>query len=156
MGFEIEMRLENENAFATLGFVASKAMDGNSTAKLDYNMADPNGYGGISYYRLKQLDRDGRGFHSLIKAVKGMGETSVSVLLWPNPNKGQFSIRLDGVNGTRTAFITDVSGKNVRTLQLKSSQQINVQGLSAGTYVLKVLDAFGEGEHFREKILVVR
>jgi hypothetical protein len=155
-GFEIERRLENESMFATIGFAASKAVDGNSASELKYSLVDANGYGGITYYRLKQLDRDGLSFYSLIKAVRGMGETSVSVLLWPNPAKGQFSIRLDGANGAKDAFITDVSGKIVRTLRILNRQQVNVNGLAAGTYILRVKDAFGEGQHFVEKVSVVR
>lgn len=155
-GFEIERRLDNESIFSNMGFVASKAVDGNSTMELKYNLVDANGYGGISYYRLRQLDRDGRSFYSLIKAVRGLGETSVSVLLWPNPAKGQFSIRLDGADGPKDAFITDISGKVIRTLRIINRQQVNVNGLSAGTYVLRVKDAFGEGQHFVEKVLVVR
>lgn len=155
-GFEIERRLENETSFTTLGFIASKAVDGNSTSKLDYAMVDPNGYGGISYYRLKQIDRDNRAFHSLIKAVKGMGETSVSVLLWPNPARGQFSIRIDGASGIKDAFITDASGKTLRRLKLDNSEQVNIHGLPAGTYILTVMNAFGNGEHFREKVIVIK
>jgi Secretion system C-terminal sorting domain len=155
-GFEIERRLEKESSFTTMGFTASKAADGNSTSKLDYTMVDPNGYGGISYYRLKQVDRDGRAFHSLIKAVKGIGETSVSVLLWPNPAKGQFSIRLDGAQGIKEAFITDASGKTLRRLHIGNNEQVNIQGLPAGTYILTVLNAFGDKEHFREKVIVIK
>ena len=155
-GFEIERRLENENTFTTLGFIGSKAIDGNSSGRLQYNLVDPNGYGGISYYRLKQLDRDGRSAYSLIKAVKGTGETSVSVLLWPNPAKGQFSIRVDGADGIKDAFITNPSGQTIRSIRLRNNEQVNVQGLPAGNYVLTVLHAFGQGEHFVEKIIVVR
>lgn len=155
-GFEIERRLDNESVFSPMGFVSTKTVDGNSTIELKYNLVDANGYGGISYYRLKQLDRDGRSFYSLIKAVRGLGETSVSVLLWPNPAKGQFSIRLDGADGAKDAFITDISGKTIRTLRIGNRQQVNVHGLSAGTYILKIKDAFGEGQHFTEKVLVIR
>jgi hypothetical protein len=155
-GFEIERRLDNEPVFSPTGFVLSKTVDGNSAIPLKYDLVDANGYGGISYYRLKQLDRDGRSFYSLIKAVRGTGQTSVSVLLWPNPAKGQFSIRMDGANGTKDAFITEVSGKPIRTLRIANRQQVNIHGLAAGTYILKVKDAFGEGEHFTEKVLVVK
>ncbi len=155
-GFEIERRLENETTFATLGFVGTKATDGNSSARLQYYLVDPNGYGGISYYRLKQVDRDGRSAYSLIKAVKGTGETSVSVLLWPNPARGQFSIRIDGANEVKDAFITNTAGQTIRSIRLTNNEQVNVQGLSAGSYILTVMHAFGQREHFVEKIIVVR
>ena len=85
-----------------------------------------------------------------------MGETSVSVLLWPNPARGQFSIRLDGASGIKDAFITDASGKTLRRLKLDNSEQVNIHGLPAGTYILTVMNAFGNGEHFREKVIVIK
>lgn len=155
-GFEVERRLEHETAFVTLRFVPTKAMDGNSSSRLQYSMVDPNGYGGISYYRLKQLDKNGRGAHSLIKAVKGMGETSVSVLLWPNPARGQFSVRMDGATGIKDAFITDASGKILRAMRLGNNEQVHVQGLPAGSYMLTILHAFGPGAHFAEQVVVIK
>jgi len=154
-GFYLERRLENESSFLTIGFVASEAMDGNSTNKLDYSYTDANENTGISYYRLKQVDLDNHCAYTLIKAVKGSGTTAVSILLWPNPNNGQFSILLNGGNQKRSVYITDISGKSVQHLYINSGEAVTVHGLAAGTYIISIPDAFGEGGHFSEKVIVI-
>jgi len=156
LGFDVERRLDGESVFTTIGFAPTKALNGNSTSQIDYSYTDANGYSGISYYRLKQIDRDTRYTYTHIKAVKGMGETQVSVLLFPNPNYGQFSIRLDGVNRSFDAYITDMSGKVVKQIRLTNNNSINISGLTSGTYLIKIPDVFGAGESFTEKVLVIK
>jgi hypothetical protein len=153
-GFEVERRLEIEAIFAVKGFVGTKATYGNSSLPIDYSFTDGNSYNGISYYRLKQVDLDNRAYYSMIKAVKG--ESTVNVLIWPNPNEGQFSIRLDGISGQKEASIIDLNGKTVQKIAVKGQQQVNIRNLPVGTYVLIIPDAFGAGEHFKEKVMVVR
>lgn len=155
-GFFVERRLENEPAFTSKGFVPSVATDGNSNDKLNYRYTDANGFGGITYYRLKQVDLDDQAHYSLIKAVSGMGETTVSVMIWPNPSQGQFSIKIDGVTDAKEAVITDITGKTVQRLLIQGQKQVNVNGLSIGSYILSIPNAFGKGGHFTEKIMVVR
>jgi len=155
-GFAIEHRTENETSFSEAGFVNSKAPGGNSNTSLNYDFTDNNGYSGITYYRLKQTDLDDRGYYSVIKAVKGLNGNAVSVLLWPNPNQGQFSIKIDGNNGKKDAIITDLQGRNIKRIEINGNQQINISGLSAGTYILTIPNAFGSNENFKEKILVIR
>jgi Secretion system C-terminal sorting domain len=155
-GFDVERRLDGDPVFVKIGFAPTKALDGNSTTTLDYNFTDANGYSGVSYYRLKQIDKDFRGTYTLIKAVRGMGDTQVSVLLYPNPNYGQFTIRLDGVTKTYDATITDMGGKLVKQLKLGNNNNVNITGLSAGTYIIRIPDVFGEGESFTEKVMIVK
>ena len=152
-GFEIERRLDFETEFTPRGFVNSRALNGNSSDVLHYAYPDENDYSNITYYRLRQLDIDGRASYSAIKAVKGV--YSVDVSIFPNPSKGQFSILLKGARSQKEAFIMDISGKIVRKLFIPGNRQLNVSNLNAGTYVLIIPNAFGEGADFREKIIVV-
>ncbi len=154
--FGIERRLENETSFSASGFINSKAVSGNSSSTLAYDFTDINSYAGITYYRIKQTDLDGRSYYSLIKAVKGLGENAVSVLLWPNPNKGQFSIKIDGNTSRKEAMITDLQGRLIRKINIYDNQQVNVNNLTAGAYILIIPDAFGQNENFKEKIVVAR
>jgi hypothetical protein len=155
-GFAIERRTENENAFTKTGFINSKAPGGNSSSALHYDYTDNNGYSGISYYRLKQTDLDNREYYSVIKAVKGLNGNGVSVLLWPNPNKGQFSIKIDGNNGQKEAIVTDLQGRTMKKVIINGNQQVNVYDLPAGAYILTIPGAFGNNENFKEKILVIK
>ncbi len=59
-GFYVERRDNNESNWSDLGFVASKASNGNSVTSLKYNFNDANVAAGNSYsYRLRQVDLDG-------------------------------------------------------------------------------------------------
>lgn len=156
LGFDVERRLDGELTFMKIGFTPTKAINGNSSSSISYNFTDANGFSGISYYRLKQIDLDNRFVYTHIKAVKGLGETQVSVLLYPNPNYGQFTIRLDGVKEPCEAIISDLSGKIVKKLKLFNNNSISITGLSAGTYIIRIPDVFGAGESFSEKVVVVR
>lgn len=155
-GFEVERRWQSETQFKVIGFASSLAPGGASSQLLRYQYADANPYHGVTYYRLKQVDLDNRGTYSLIKAVNGTGQGSVTVLMWPNPNKGQFSIRIDGNTKRLPATITDINGRVVQQLSIYENTPVNVNGLSAGTYIVSIPDAFGPGESFREKVLVIR
>jgi hypothetical protein len=155
-GFEIERRPENETAFTTTGFVNSSAVNGNSDITLSYTFIDNDSYAGVTYYRLKQTDLNGSGYYSLIKAVNGLNGSSVSVMLWPNPSKGQFSIKIDGSTGNKEIIITDLQGKNIKQITITGNQQVNVDGLAAGAYLITIPNAMGQNENFRQKIVVIK
>jgi|GEM_PF-4643823 len=59
---------------------------GNSTGLLTYQHTDANPMDGLSYYRLKQTDLDGKFSYSQVKSVNtGTGTTSRTVSIFPNP-----------------------------------------------------------------------
>ncbi|HEY4205832.1 MAG TPA: T9SS type A sorting domain-containing protein, partial [Puia sp.] len=155
-GFDVEKRLDKETSFSFTAFVPSAAPGGNSNIVLDYDYTDANDYAGITYYRLKQTDLDGRYTYTLIQAVAGSGSTGVSVVLYPNPSQGQFSIRMDGGAGSHDVRIIDVKGAVIKTMRLQANTPLPVSGLSSGSYIVQIPDAFGPGKTFAQKILVVR
>ena len=71
--------------------VGSVAAAGNSTSLQRYQLTDPAPAAGISYYRLKQEDADGRISYSTIALVNINGE-EVVVLLFPNPVQHQATV----------------------------------------------------------------
>ncbi len=155
-GFDVERRWQSETAFRSIGFVPSLTAGGNSNLLLHYQYADANPYSGVTYYRLKQTDFDNRANYTLIKAVKGTGQGGVTVLMWPNPNKGQFSIRIDGNTKRLPAIITDINGRVIQQVSINENTPTTIYGLSAGTYIVNIPNAFGSREDFREKVLVIK
>jgi len=156
-GFDVERRLDTDTAFSFSGTVPSGAPGGNSSTVLNYSYTDANDYTGISYYRLKQTDLDGHYTYSLIKAVTGIGGASgISVLLYPNPNHGQFTIRIDGTFDTHYVRIIDEKGAIIKNMLLKGNTSLSVTGLRPGAYIVQIPDAFGRGQSFAEKVLVVQ
>jgi hypothetical protein len=88
--------------------------------------------------------------------VKGTGDQAVTVLIWPNPNRGQFSIRVGGNAQPVQAFIADMNGRIVQRMTIRQNEDVTINGLSAGTYIIRIPDAFGRGEAFSEKVMVVK
>lgn len=155
-GFELERRYDREAHFSVTGFVPSRMLNGTVSGLQTYMFTDANPYQGVSYYRVKALSRSGQAVFTQIKAVKGWGDAAVTVTVFPNPNIGQFSIRLQADNQTYDAFLSDLNGKLVRRFRLNGTTTHTVTDLSAGTYLLKVADVFGPGQSFVEKIIVTR
>ncbi|WP_431216124.1 T9SS type A sorting domain-containing protein [Puia sp. P3] len=155
-GFDIEKRPDNDSSFTFAGFVPSAAQDGNSNAPLHYTYTDANNYKGITYYRLKQTDLDNRYNYTAIRAVSGSGQSGVSILLYPNPSQGQFSIRMDGSTETYEVRIVDGKGAVIKNRQLHGNTPLQVTGMPPGAYVVQILNAFGRGAAFAQKIVVVK
>lgn len=68
---------------------------GTSKHLLNYSTIDPQPYRGISYYRLKQTDFDGKYTYSKAVAVKFDEQKKLSFNVFPNPSDGS-SIQLVG------------------------------------------------------------
>lgn len=153
-GFGVERKLENETSFSLMGFVNSEAQNGNSSIALNYTFTDANTYKGTSYYRLRQTGTDGKNIYSPVKVVNGWGGANVSVQVWPNPAKDFFTIKMDGITGSREAVLTDMFGRNIRKLNITSGQQITVQNLTTGVYIFTIVNAFGQKENFKQKVVV--
>jgi hypothetical protein len=153
-GFDLERRLDNQTEFVKQAFVPSLALNGNSSSLLRYIFKDPNSFSGTSYYRLKQWDYDNRSTYSFIKAVNGLSDASVSLVVFPNPNNGQFKIILKDAGTGVQASITDMSGRLIRRVSLKNDEPVVISNLLPGLYNVTIPDAFGLGRSFSEKVMV--
>ena len=125
-GFEIQVS-ENAQTFKSISFVEGK---GNTTTVSSYQLAVSNP--DDAYYRLKQMDFDGKFSYSPIVFVEGM-ETLV---VYPNPNNGTFKV----VRGTQTtADKLDLPARllNTQGIEVWRGVQTEVKtNLPAGMYFL--------------------
>ena len=62
-----------------------KHTNGNSNSPLTYVLTDFNNSKGISQYRLRQVDIDGKQAYSMIRSVRGEGQKS-NTIIYPNPS----------------------------------------------------------------------
>ncbi len=93
-GFSIERSADGRN-FSTLSYVASKAENGNSTNTINYSFNDVRTLSGNNYYRLKQVDKDGRATYSSIVLIKGDKVRAIMITgLYPNPAKSEVNYRV--------------------------------------------------------------
>lgn len=83
-GFKVQ-RSADGIIFTDLHFIGSQSANGNSAQKLTYTFSDGSPIPGISYYRLKQIDINGREtFSQVIKLQKNL-KLSGSLMVFPNP-----------------------------------------------------------------------
>jgi hypothetical protein len=147
--FSLERSLDGTN-FSELTIINSKALNGNSNAVLNYDFTDVKPIVGKNYYRLKQVDKDGKFSYSQIVLLKGSKLNGVSVsAVYPNPAKDNVSIVFNAELATRVNIaIVDVAGKIVQQKQAtlnngQTSYISDISTLRAGNYIIKVTDLSG-------------
>jgi hypothetical protein len=151
-GFYIERMLSN-GGWQQITFVASQASNGNSNSPLTYTLTDFNNTKGISQYRLRQVDIDGKQSYSQIRSVRGEGQKS-NTIIYPNPSgDGKVNIVFEGTNTTRDVSLMDVSGKTLKQWKGVTNNNIHIDNLNAGFYTVRIVNA-ETGEQTVEKFIV--
>jgi hypothetical protein len=145
-GFEVQVSTDS-TSFRPLGFVAPAAAS-SSTAH-NYTFLDPEaGLPGRRYYRLRQLDLDGRERFSAVRALTIRPDAASAEVLSATPNPFSTSLTLHlnlPAAGPATLRLTDARGRLVRAQDLgplpAGPSQVVLDQLSdlpAGLYVLRV------------------
>jgi hypothetical protein len=144
-GFELE-RSADAVTFSSISRINSKGNNGNSSAALQYNYTDAIPLKGANYYRLKQIDRDGKTAYSSIVNLKGEKVNNLELnVLYPNPATSLLNLSVATPDSRKvTILVTDLAGRTVLTevKQLVSGDnniQVPVNKLSSGTYLVKIL-----------------
>jgi hypothetical protein len=127
-GFEIE-RSKDGVEYEMIGFV-----DGNGDTKEDktYHFTDTKPFA-MAYYRLKQIDYDGKFEYSKIISVKSDGAI---VRIYPNPAREYLTI--SGINRKQKFSIVDQNGRVVLEGLAGEKEQIDIVNLGTGRYVVRV------------------
>jgi hypothetical protein len=148
-GFEVERSLDGTN-FSSIGFVASKAVNGTGNANLTYSLNDSRITASASYYyRLKQVDKDGRFRYYNVVLVKGTAVQLELVKVYPNPVTSQLNIAVSSpAAGTITLLLSDATGRVVLQKSAAVSigttvVELGVSRLAQGVYFLKAICADG-------------
>lgn len=143
-GFEL-LRSADGIQFEKIAFIATKAENGNSNQTLNYQFKDQSPLQANNYYRLKQIDKDGRTSLSSIVLLKSAKTRRLEIVsVYPNPVKDNLTILLGNDKSEKaTISITDYSGKTLiqQAVQLTNGTQtlqINTSTLSNKTYLLVV------------------
>ena len=132
--FEVQRSIDATN-FETI--LSVKAI-GNSSITESYSAIDNKPTRGINFYRLKQVDSDGRFTYSPVVTVK-FG-TGISPLVYPNPVSSVFTA-VPGSELIREIVIYSVEGRAVQFAIGNSTEEemkVNISLLPKGVYFLKV------------------
>ena len=144
-GFELQRSVDGKN-FSAITFVASKAANGNSNTNLTYSFADTKTLAGNNYYRLKQIDNDGKVSYSPVVLLKGdKANTLTLTMVYPNPAKDKLNVVIASPKADQlTLIVSDVAGKIVRHQKVNAvvgdnNFEVNVQSLTSGNYIIKAI-----------------
>ncbi len=109
--FEVERGLDAVN-FLKIAAVDSKAKGGNSQLPIDYFLADKNPLSNTNYYRLKQVDIDQSFNYTHIVSVSNIKDKNIQFVVYPNPNHGEFTADISGVENNHNVgiFLYDQKG----------------------------------------------
>jgi hypothetical protein len=150
-GFEIERRV-GSGAYQKIAFVDSKAPGGNGDA-FSYSFEDATNLPkGVTYYRLRQLDLDGRATYSEIKAVR-TGNGTIILSVYPNPSRGTTNVALPSGVGTYDVSVDDFTGKSIQRFSGLTTSNLQLNNLKPGMYMLRV-SIRATGETITERIAV--
>lgn len=132
--------------------VGSVHAAGNSINSNAYTLTDILPAGGINYYRLKQIDIDGKSAYSLIRTVSF--EKHEVIKMSPNPAKNFVNINLLKNNSQPVQIdVIDITGKVINRLSTPASfLRINVGKFAKGTYIIKI----SNGKEISSQKLVIQ
>ena len=155
--FEIERSSDGKN-WETIGKVKGA---GNSSTIKNYELTDespflpPSGGGGALYYRLKQVDYDGRYEYFGPAAINCRREND-GISIIPNPSSGVFTIHSSPLFTVNSLGIYDMLGKvlySTTNQQQQTTNELNLSALPSGIYILQVRI---EGGSINRKIVISR
>jgi hypothetical protein len=108
--FNVERSADGIN-FKSIGQVNGA---GNSSQTLKYAIVDDTPLNGISYYRLRQTDYDGKSSYSELEAIVFDRRNGFNFKIYPNPNNGErFNIDINENNYVLLVVVYDIHGKEL-------------------------------------------
>ncbi|MBC7588459.1 MAG: T9SS type A sorting domain-containing protein, partial [Chitinophagaceae bacterium] len=128
--------------------VARLTAAGNSNTTKNYSTTDVQPLSNWNYYRIKQVDKDGRTTYSNIAAIN-FEKAAALLIVYPNPAKEKLTIEYTSTKtGNVQMQVMDSKGSlvlanTVNVITGRNTNTFNIAALSKGVYVLKCSDADG-------------
>jgi hypothetical protein len=110
-----------------------------------YNYTDNYSDNGTVYYRIRQLDNDGKEKFSSVKVLGGANKTGNAATIYATSNK-LVVVDLQNVQGFVMVRLVSLSGTIVKQLSAQAANQkitINAYNAASGAYVVQVSDSKG-------------
>jgi len=70
--------------------------------------------------------------------VTGSNEKMLTLKAWPIPAVKNFYVQVQGLQKNDVLQVFDMNGKMMRSISITNQQQLQVSGLTPGTYVLRL------------------
>ena len=152
--YEVE-RSTNGVSFTNIGSVAS---NNSNQGTITYNFIDKQPIAGTIYYRIKQVDKDGKYSYSIVQIVTVGNNEAGLWQVYPtiSTNGTSTALHLKGDVGKVQIILTEISGKIIYQVvnnTTSTGQQINIplNNRAKGIYMLKIITDKAQST---EKIIV--
>lgn len=167
-GSAVELKWSTQQEINTDKFILQKSTDGKiwnstysvnaagtSSTTLYYTTKDYNPYNPETYYRLIQMDKDGKFTHSNTARIKiNSMTTTTTIMAHPNPFLSVITLEVsvpEDKHGIVRLF--DINGRIVKMISWNLKRGLNVtrlnnlEQLHDGVYILDVVDPAGQVLH---------
>jgi hypothetical protein len=118
-------------------FVAKVQGAGNSTTTKQYVTLDEKPYQGLSFYRLKQTDFDGKFNYSKIVYINFKKDISKEVTIYPNPVTNELNMEIPGNTEPLNFEIISLTGAVVYKGSINEKTRVQTSSFAPGTYLIK-------------------
>ena len=136
-GFAVERNING--TWEQIAFVPSQANGGNSADLLTYSYYDQNSNKGISQYRIRQIDINGKSATTDIRAVRGVDQAGKTIV-YPNPSfDGKVNVVFEDASAIRDVSLIDMSGRIIKQWNGVSNNNLQIDNLVPGFYSLRVV-----------------
>ncbi|MBS4043023.1 MAG: T9SS type A sorting domain-containing protein [Chitinophagaceae bacterium] len=139
-GFDVQKSNDGKN-WETIDYVAGV---GFSTTESTYTSTDESPFKGTNFYRLKQMDLDGKTSYSNIVSVRFADRETVGLSFFPNPTKDKVVILIDEIQNKNASIdFINLQGKVIKTIAITEQQSnsnliVDVSNFSRGLYIVKL------------------
>ncbi|WP_447641460.1 MULTISPECIES: T9SS type A sorting domain-containing protein [Chitinophagaceae] len=134
-GFNIQRSTDGQN-WTTIGHKASTAQNGNSNIPISYDFTDNTLINGKDYYRLLQVDHDGKVSPSTVQSISVSG-TQTTLKVFPNPAIDYIDVA--NVPIGNVLRIVGIDGKVYQTVIVSNSiQRVSLSGYAPGLYLVQI------------------
>jgi hypothetical protein len=138
--FEVEWSVDGLN-WRNIESIPAK---GNSNTTQVYKSVHSNPATGSNFYRIKQIDNDGRITYSNVVIVKSSCN-DVRITVLPNPFANQVTV--SGITNNSTIKLFDAKGKLIKAVNNAIiTSSINTESLATGNYYLLIVDKSGNSK----------
>jgi N-acetylneuraminic acid mutarotase len=134
--FEVQRSADGRN-FTKIGTVAASTA---SASIKSYIFVDQQPFSQLNFYRIKEVDLDGKYLLSRIAIIDPRKVSTVEI--YPNPAKDLINVEVGKINEHTQITLLDATGRTLKTIDLPSSGRLNtaidISMLKSGIYYLRI------------------
>ena len=130
-------RSENGKSFEKIGEINGY---GNSNVKRTYEFMDEKPLNAVNYYRLRQVDFDGK--ETVYKTVSVNFGKNTTTKVYPSIAKDNINVEINGGNGAADLVVVNLLGQVVKAQKLQNTEgvfPVNISELPNGSYIMRII-----------------